>query len=55
MLDASKQRGDSMLMYFDLGVLTAQAPTAVQMPFKAMSWRVGKHEGALSLRIALIK
>lgn len=54
-LDASKQRGDSMLMYFDLGAFTAQAPTAVQMPFKAMSWGVGKHEGALSLRVGLIK
>ena len=54
-LDASKQRGDSMLMYFDLASLMAANPTPVPLPFKAMSWGIGKHEGALSMRISLIK
>lgn len=54
-LDASKQRGDSMLMYFDIGAMMAASPTPVQMPFRAMAWGVGKHQSALSVRISVIK
>lgn len=54
-LEASKQRGDSMLMYFDVGAMMAASPTPVPLPFRAMSWGIGKHESALSVRISMIK
>lgn len=55
-LDASKQRGDSMLMYFDVAAMLASSPTPPpQVPFQAMSWGIGKHEGSLSVRISVIK
>lgn len=53
-LDASKQRGESMLMYMDLSA-ASQPSSPVSLPFTAMSWGVGKQQSALSLRISLIK
>jgi hypothetical protein len=55
-LDGSKQRGESMLMYFDLGVMSAAMPPgAGPLPFRGMSIALGKHDAALSMRVSLIK
>ncbi|HLT36506.1 MAG TPA: hypothetical protein VK034_09470 [Enhygromyxa sp.] len=55
-LDGARQRGDSMVMYFDIGTMMASAPTPPPtMPFRAMSWAVGQQQGALSVRVSVIK
>lgn len=55
-IDASKQRGDSWLMYFDLAAVAANAPTPPpQLPFKGMSMAAGKYETGLGVRVALYK
>lgn len=56
-LESSKQRGDSMLMYFNFGAMMATLPTPppAPLPFKAMAWGVGQQQGALSVRISALK
>jgi hypothetical protein len=57
-LEASRQRGDSMLMYFDFGAIMAMTPTLTgppQIPFRSVSMGFGKHQGALSMRLSLAK
>ena len=55
-LAASKARGDSMLVFFDVASLAAKSGApAGQAPFKAMAMSAGKHDGAMSFRISLLK
>jgi hypothetical protein len=55
-LAAGKTRGDSMLMFFDISQLAENAGTpAPQTPFSAIGFSVGKFEGALSVRVSLLK
>ncbi|MFO7561434.1 MAG: hypothetical protein R6X02_02220 [Enhygromyxa sp.] len=56
-LEASKQRGDSMLMVFDFAAVMASMPTPPPspIPFSGMSVGVGKHDAALSVRVSVLK
>jgi hypothetical protein len=57
-LEGSKQRGDTALMYFDIAAMLAATPSEQplpQMPFRSFSMAFGKHQGALSIRMSVAK
>jgi hypothetical protein len=56
-VDVSKQRGDSMLVYFDVGALVENSGAAPKgpIPFKAIAMTMGAENGGLSMRMSMIK
>ncbi len=53
-LDAAKQRGDSMVVFMDVGSVASQAGPQ-QVPFSAISMSTGSTDGVLELRMSVIK
>lgn len=56
-LERSKQRGESIVFHFDLSVMLASMPVPPPqpMPFRGMTFGIGRHDDALSVRISLTK